>query len=164
VSVNIECVTEIAAAPRRVFDISLNVDAHVASMGRSREKVVAGVLAGQLTLGQEVTWRAWHFGVPWTMTNRITALDSPRGITDEQVRGPFASFRHIHIFEPVSDEKLVGGVATRMTDQVTFSAPLGPVGGLAERTFLRRYMHHLFMMRNQFLQTALQADTGFIGD
>ena len=163
-SVNIQCVTEIAAAPRRVFDISLNVGAHVASMGKSHEKVVAGVLAGQLTLGQEVTWRAWHFGIPWTMTSRVTALDSPRSFTDEQVKGPFASFRHVHIFEPVTDEGLVGGVATRMTDQVTFSAPLGPLGGLAERTFLQRHMRQLFMMRNQFLQSALQADTGFIGD
>jgi ligand-binding SRPBCC domain-containing protein len=45
-----------------VFDLSLDVDAHQASMARSKERVIGGVTGGRIGLGEEVTWRAWHFG------------------------------------------------------------------------------------------------------
>jgi ligand-binding SRPBCC domain-containing protein len=53
------------------------------------------------------------------MTSRITELDAPRRFVDEMVRGPFAFFRHEHLFEEA-------GRLTRMTDVVelrTRSAP-----------------------------------------
>lgn len=33
------------------------------------------------------------------MTSRITAFDFPTSFVDEQIRGPFRSFRHVHEFE-----------------------------------------------------------------
>src|SRR5438445_10172769 len=102
-------------------------------MAPSRERVIGGTTSGVLGLGDEVTWAGRHFGVTWKMTSRITELDRPRWFVDEQVRGPFAWFRHEHAFEDV-------GTATRMTDVVTFRAPLGPVGWAAERVVLDRYL------------------------
>ena len=43
-------------------------------MAQSREKAVAGVTSGLISLGEEVTWRAWHFGLPLRMISRIWAL------------------------------------------------------------------------------------------
>ena len=96
-------------------------------MARSRERAVAGVTTGRIGLGEEVTWRAWHFGVPFTMTSRITELEAPELFVDEQVRGPFRSFRHEHAFIPGAD-----GDSTIMIDHVVFDAPLGGLGRLSE--------------------------------
>lgn len=60
---------------------------------------MGGVTAGRIGLGEEVTWRAVHFGLPFTMTSRVTELERPLRFVDEQVRGPFRSFRHEHRFE-----------------------------------------------------------------
>ena len=75
--IRIDLSTQVPADPARTFDLSIDVDLHVGSMFQSREIAVAGVAHGRMALGDEVTWRAWHFGFPWTMTNRITAFDRP---------------------------------------------------------------------------------------
>jgi ligand-binding SRPBCC domain-containing protein len=147
-TVEFECITSIAAPIEAVFGLALSIDAHVASMRSSREQAVAGVTTGEIGLGEEVTWRAWHFGVRWTMTNRITELDPPNSFVDEQVQGPFAAFRHTHIFEP-------SGTSTTMLDKVVFSAPFGPLGGAAEKVLLGRYLRSLIETRNVFLRDSL---------
>ena len=72
-----------------LFALSRSIDAHTESMAGSRETAVAGVTSGLIDLGQEVSWRAWHFGVPLRMSSRITAMDVPTRFVDEQVKGPF---------------------------------------------------------------------------
>lgn len=144
-------VTEIAAPPERAFALSLDVGAHVRSMAGTGERAVAGTTSGTIGLGETVTWRARHFGVVWRMTSRITALEAPGRFVDEQVRGPFARFRHEHRFEP-------SAVGTRMVDEVTFRAPLGPLGRLAEQVALARYMPRLIAGRNATLRAELERD------
>ena len=137
--------TVVDASPARVFDLSLDIDVHVGSMSASGERAVAGRTSGRIGLGEEVTWRARHFGVPWRMTSRISELERPHRFVDEQVRGPFASFRHEHRFEAVPEGR------TRMTDDVTFRAPLGPLGTVVDRLLLGRYLRGLIEERNRFL-------------
>ena len=98
-AVTFECKTTIEASQPAVFDLSLSVDAHLESMAGSKERAIAGVTAGPIGLGEEVTWRAVHFGVPFRMTSRVTELERPRRFVDEQVRGPFHWFRHEHLFD-----------------------------------------------------------------
>lgn len=149
-SVEFTCVTQVDAPVAIAFALSTDIDAHVASMAASRERAIGERRGGRLELGGEVTWRAWHFGLPWTMTSRITELDRPHRFTDEQVRGPFAAFRHVHRFE-------LDGEGTRMTDEVSFSAPLGPLGRLAERLVLARRLRELIEERNRFLKATAEA-------
>ncbi|MGH4035897.1 SRPBCC family protein [Actinomycetota bacterium Odt1-20B] len=146
-----EVVTRIAAPPQLVFDTSLDVDVHTASMAGSGERVVGGVAAGRMALGETVTWQARHFGVPWRMTARITAYDPPGHFVDEQVSGPFRRWYHAHYFEPDGD----GG--TRMRDVIEFTAPLGPLGRLAEWLALNRYMPHLIRSRNAHVKSTAEA-------
>ncbi len=140
----------IAASPDVVFALASNVDAHLHSMAGSRERAIAGVVAGPIGLGETVTWRARHFGVVWTMTSRITESEEPVRFVDEQVRGPFARFRHEHRFTAVD-----GG--TEMVDDISFTAPLGPLGRLAEGLVLRRYLIRLIARRNRFLKATAEA-------
>ncbi len=133
--------TVLATDPASAFDVSLDVDFHLESMSESGESIVGGVDRGSMQLGDTVTWRARHFGIWWTMTSTITEFDRPHVFVDEQARGPFKRFRHVHRFEEVD-----GG--TRMTDEVSFEAPLGPLGLVAERFALGSYLPKLIDLRN----------------
>jgi ligand-binding SRPBCC domain-containing protein len=152
VTVEFVLTTNVAASPERCFDLSLDIDLHVGSMSDSDERAIAGVTTGTIGLGETVTWRAHHFGIPWTMTSRIVELDRPRRFVDSQVTGPFRTFRHEHEFSAVTN-------GTLMLDRVRFGAPLGPVGRLAERAFLGRYVTHLIETRNRYLRFAAEADS-----
>lgn len=140
--------TSIPASAQRCFDLSLSVDAHTASMSRSAERIVGGIGSGVMDLGDSVTWQARHFGVPFTMTSRITELSAPTRFVDEQVSGPFRRWWHEHVFEERDG-------ATLMTDTVEFVAPLGPVGRLVERLVLTPYLTRLLAQRNRWLADAL---------
>ena len=139
-TVEFEHRVHIGAPPEVVFDLSLDIDAHMASMADSRERAIGGVTSGLIGLGEEVTWRARHFGIPFTMTSRITELDRPRRFVDEQQRGPFRRFHHEHLFEPAA-----GG--TEMIDFVSFVAPAGIVGRIVERLVLDAYLRKLIEQR-----------------
>ena len=72
-------------------------------------------------------------------TCRISEFHPPSSFVDEQVRGPFRSFRHEHEFA----DDAVGG--TLMIDRVRFTAPFGPLGRAAELVlgpYLRRLIEH----------------------
>ncbi len=140
--------TSVPAPIRECFELSLSVEAHTASMARSGERAVAGTGSGILTLGETVTWRARHFGLPFTMTSQITEYEAPRRFVDEQVTGPFARWWHEHTFEEV-------GGATVMTDRVEFASPLGPLGRLVDSMILNRYLTRLLTERNRWLTGAL---------
>jgi ligand-binding SRPBCC domain-containing protein len=145
-----EAITAIAAAPQRVFDISLEIETHMASMAGSGERVIAGVSSGRMTLGDTVTWQARHFGLRWRMTSGISAYDPPGYFVDEQVTGPFKRWRHGHHFEPD------GNGGTVMRDIVDFTAPLGPLGTIAEFIVLNRYMPRLIRVRNDHIKAAAE--------
>ncbi len=98
-TVEFEVTTRVAAPREVVFDLSLDVDAHTASLADSGERAVGGVTTGLIGLGEEVTWSAKHFGIRFTMTSRVTDLDRPRRFIDRQERGPFRRFDHEHVFE-----------------------------------------------------------------
>jgi ligand-binding SRPBCC domain-containing protein len=140
--------TNVSAPVRECFNLSLSVEAHTASMASSGERVVAGTTSGILSLGETVTWKARHFGLPFTMTSQVTEYDAPRRFVDEQVTGPFGRWWHEHTFEEVR-----GG--TVMTDIVEFASPLGPLGQLVDSMILTRYMTQLLMERNRWLTVAV---------
>lgn len=149
-TVRFELSTTIDAPVPSAFDASLDIDAHLASMESANEEAIGGVTTGRIGLGETVTWRARHFGIVWRMTSTISELDPPHCFVDEQVRGPFRRFRHVHRFEP-------RGAATVMRDEIEFDAPFGPLGVLVERLVLRRYLTRLIVERNRYLKTTLEA-------
>ncbi|GAC1319021.1 MAG: hypothetical protein NVS2B16_15860 [Chloroflexota bacterium] len=135
--------TDIQASPEVCFDLVLDVDVQL-SIDR-RMQAVGGVRSGPLSLGDVVTWRARHFGIPWLMSSQIVAVERPRRFVDEMQRGPFARWKHVHHFEP-----LRGG--TRMMDDVRYDAPLGFLGRAFDAVVLGRYMKRLLAGRNQRLK------------
>jgi len=144
-----ECTTPTNREQSELFDLARSIDVHKSSMAKSREEAVAGVRTGLISLNEEVTWRARHFGIPLQMTSRITAMQSPDYFVDEQVKGPFRRFRHVHEFRQDSE-------GTTMVDRIEFAAPLGIVGRLMEKLVLARYLQKLIETRNRHLAGAVQ--------
>jgi hypothetical protein len=139
-------VTDADVSARKLFEISLDIDAHVSSMQQSGERAIGGTTSGAIGLGETVTWRARHFGIWFTMTSKITELEEPVRFVDQQVSGPFTTFVHEHRFESVGD-------GCRMTDTITVGSPI--FGRLAERVVLVPYLRHLITKRNSHLLAAL---------
>ena len=148
-AVYFECTTRTSKPRPELFDLARSVDVHKDSMAHSREEAVGGVTTGLLSLGQEVTWRACHFGIPLQMTSRITEMKSPDYFVDEQVKGPFRRFRHVHEFSQDAS-------GTTMVDRIEFAAPFGLIGRLVERLVLARYLQKLIETRNRHLVHELQ--------
>lgn len=140
----------IHATPADVFAVSLDPALHVESMARYGETMVTGPAGGSFTEGSTVTWRARHFGVPFHLTSRVYDIDPPHRFCDQQVRGPFRDFLHVHEFEPHAK-------GTLMRDTVAFRSPLGPVGALVDRLFMRGYMRRLIAERNEVLAEAAES-------
>jgi ligand-binding SRPBCC domain-containing protein len=146
----LKLVTQIDAPIATAFDFARDIDLHVQSMRNTGERAIAGRTSGLIGLGETVSWRANHFGVRWTLTSRVTAFKPPRCFVDEQVQGPFSSFRHEHLFDPVN-----GG--TVMTDIWEHSVPFGILGELVDRMILARSLASLLAVRAKSIKAASEA-------
>lgn len=140
--------TRSSHSAERLFEVSLSIDEHLGSMAESGERAIGGVTTGAISLGETVTWRARHFGIWFTMTSRITEHDRPGRFVDEQVAGPFRSFRHVHEYREE-------GRTTVMTDAITLASPV--LGRLAEKLVLVPYLRRLIRQRNRHLLAVLDA-------
>ncbi|MDH3592125.1 MAG: SRPBCC family protein [Planctomycetota bacterium] len=147
----VELVTDIAAAPERCFDLSRDLDLHQASLAHTSERIVAGRTSGLIEMGEEVTWRARHFGVTHEHTARITAYDRPRHFRDEMVRGRFKRFVHDHYFEPA-------GGGTRMRDVLEFASPVGWLGRAVDFVVMTRYLDRLLRGRSVVIARTAEAE------
>ena len=148
----IELSTAIAAPIERVFDLARSIDLHTASTQGTGERAVAGVTSGLIGPGEEVTWRARHFGIWQTLTSRITAYERPSHFADTMQRGAFRRMEHHHYFESSA-----GG--TVMRDIFTYESPLGILGCVADLIFLKRYMRSFLIERNRVIKEVAQSDT-----
>jgi len=94
-----------------------------------------------LELGDELTLEATHFRVQQRLSSKLVEFDRPTSFTDQMTKGAFKSFRHQHLFESLLDG------ATKMTDILEFESPLGPLGRLVDRLFMRKYMERFIRER-----------------
>lgn len=141
--------TRIDAPIEEVFDLVRDVDAHVKTAAWTGEQVVESS-ARILALDDTVTFRARHFGVWQTLTAKVVECEPPYRLVDVQIKGTFRSLRHEHLFR--QEER-----TTIMVDRLEITAPLGPLGWLAERIFLESYMRRFLVRRNQALKALAEA-------
>ncbi len=147
----IELTTEVFSPIERTFDLARSVDLHMTSTAHIGERVVAGVTTGLLALGQEVTWRAKHFGIWHYLTSRITAFKRPIHFRDSMVRGIFHRFDHDHFFTQ-------NGNITVMRDVFDFQSPLRILGRMTDQLFLIRYLRPLLKARNSMIKAVAESD------
>jgi ligand-binding SRPBCC domain-containing protein len=144
--------TFIAAPAEVCFDLARDTTIHQQSVAHTGERVVGAPAHEHMELGDVVTWEATHFGIRQRLTARITRFDPPNSFVDEMVRGAFHAFVHTHEFIPAA-----GG--TQMIDTFAYTAPLGPLGKLADALFLTRYMQKLLAGRCAHLKAVAESGT-----
>jgi len=145
----IELTTKINAPVEIVFNLSRSIDLHMESTKQTGEHVIAGRTSGLISLNENVTWRAKHFGIWQNLTVKITVFDFPNLFVDEMVSGAFKSFTHEHHFISVDDN-------TIMRDVFVFESPLGLLGKLANTLVLKKYMTELLMERNRVIKVTAE--------
>ena len=147
----IELTTVIDAPIGRVFDLARSIDLHTQSTSRTAEQAVAGVTSGLIGPGEEVTWRARHFGVWQSLTVRIEAFESPTHFSDRMIMGMFRRMEHHHYFAPSS-------TGTTMRDVFSFESPLGFLGRLVDTLLLERYLRSFLVERNGVIKATAESD------
>ncbi|MGB3330116.1 MAG: TIGR01777 family oxidoreductase, partial [Thermomicrobiales bacterium] len=76
----------------------------------------------------------------WSLEHE--ALQRGDGFTDEQIEGPFRSWRHEHRFIPSDDGTSV------LEDRLTYALPLGAFGDMVAGRSIRRRLDDLFRYRH----------------
>jgi ligand-binding SRPBCC domain-containing protein len=84
-------------------------------------------------------------GIPLRWTTRIETWNPPHEFSDTQLRGPYKLWRHTHTF-------LETGGGTKMTDHVDYELPLGFLGDLAHRWWVRRQVEAIFAYREKIIR------------
>jgi ligand-binding SRPBCC domain-containing protein len=99
---------------------------------------------GELTLrqGTLLDYRLRLHGVPVHWQSRIETWEPPERFVDSQAKGPYAFWEHTHLFEKHGD------VATVIHDRVRYAVPLGPLGSVAHKLFVRRDLERIFDYRS----------------
>jgi ligand-binding SRPBCC domain-containing protein len=135
----------IAAPVERVFNLSRSITLHKISAAATREQAIAGITSGLINLNETVTWQARHLLKQRKHTSKITAMEAPLNFVDEMIKGDFKSFKHEHYFKPVNN-------GTIMIDILNFESPLGPIGKLFNRIYLRKYLQRFLEKRNDVIK------------
>ncbi len=78
----------------------------------------------------------------WEAVHR--ECEPPRRFVDEQARGPFAHWRHEHLFEPTAQ-----GQRCRLTDAITYRLRAGTLGRLIAGRGVRRTLDRVFAYRHR---------------
>ena len=117
--------------------------------GRRFKSIAAGEGTEILVSFYPVRW----FPQRLSWTARIVEFAWNSHFIDEQVRGPFKSFRHRH---SIHAERHEGRDGTRVTDSVEFALPGGFLGGLLAGR-IRKQLEQSFAFRHTKLPEVLAA-------
>lgn len=85
------------------------------------------------------------WGIPLKWRTRITQVDELKSFTDFQQNGPYTYWNHFHEFIPHADGVL-------MRDTVDYKLPLGILGHMAHRVFVRKKLETIFDFRYDVLE------------
>ena len=97
--------------------------------------------------GMIIDYRLRLFGVPFRWRTRIVQWQPNECFVDEQIRGPYSSWRHQHTFAEC-------GRGTRMIDRVEYRLPLQPAG-LVALPLVRRQLDRIFRYRASAIRRLL---------
>ncbi len=95
----------------------------------------------EMHAGANIDYRLRLRGIPIRWRTLISKWEPPRAFVDEQIKGPYRLWHHLHTFEEQD-----GGTLVR--DRVTYS-PLG--GWLVHQLFVKADLKRIFEYRTQQL-------------
>ena len=99
----------------------------------------------ELKSGALINYKMRLNGIPLKWTTRIETWDPPHEFSDIQLSGPYKLWSHTHTFSTKN-----GG--TTMTDHVDYELPLGPLGELVHKAWVRRDVESIFAYREKIIR------------
>ena len=87
-------------------------------------------------------WQKWHA--------RHFDYEPGRQFCDEQLHGPFSSWRHVHRFEATGEESCT------IIDDVDYRLPLEPLSNLAHHCFIEEKIKQMFAYRSERARRDIQ--------
>lgn len=147
----IRLLTWVDAPVERCFKLSLSVALHRDAARLEGEQAISGVTEGLIGPGEHVTWQGKHYGIKLKHTSLIDGWRPYSYFRDVMVEGVFARFEHEHHFAAMDD-------GTRIRDEVRFSAKMGWLGGLLERSVMRRHLTAILRQRNAYLKEVAEGE------
>lgn len=158
----------VKAPLERCFALSTRVELVRETLGM---RPIDGVTMGHVSAGSRVVWRGWKFGLPTEHHTLITHFERPHDdelpsripgassvrlksayFIDEQERGRFASFSHVHGFRQKAGED------TLLFDRVQFSLPFGWAGRLVGRWIVAPHAQRLVRERFALIKKLAESD------
>ena len=82
--------------------------------------------------------------IPMKWKTRISQVDEGKSFTDFQEKGPYKYWNHFHEFIP-NDKGVL------MKDTVDYELPMGFLGEIAHKLFVKDKLEHIFSYRNKVL-------------
>jgi ligand-binding SRPBCC domain-containing protein len=89
--------------------------------------------------------------LPLRWVTEIGLWEPPYRFVDRQLKGPYREWIHEHRFEETDK-------GTLMTDTVRYRLPLGVLGKVAHRLFVRRDVEEIFRYRQKIIKEIFFAD------
>jgi ligand-binding SRPBCC domain-containing protein len=142
---NFEREVRIARPPQDVFDFCLRAENVIAILPDRIEPVEGAALVGEP--GGVYEFRHWmraFIPVRWVVL--IDRFEPGREFVDHQLRGAFRWFRHTHSCIAIDD-------GTLYRDSIEFATLLG---GVIDRTVVRRELERTFQYRQRRMQELLE--------
>jgi ligand-binding SRPBCC domain-containing protein len=137
----------IPASPDEVWDfISSPANLRKITPAYMGFEITSPHLPGKMYPGMMISYKVRPLlGIGLTWVTEITHVKDNRYFVDEQRIGPFAIWHHEHFIEPVEN-------GVKMTDIVTYRLPMGFLGNLAHRLFLKKKIEGIFNYRREALE------------
>jgi ligand-binding SRPBCC domain-containing protein len=146
--VNIRSMTLVDAPVERCFRLALNIDLQSLA---TKEQPIDGVTSGGIGLGETVTWQRQSFGRGQRCQTLIEQSRPPIFFREIMISPWLKGFEHDRHFAVMND-------GTRIRDEIRFTAPMGLLGLIAERLFLRRMILRRLQLRNAMIKRVAESD------
>lgn len=126
--------------PRELYDYFSDVrNLNTFTPGFFELQLLEGEPGRPLYPGQLFRYRLKLFLIPFPWTTEIVEVGE-HSFVDIQKRGPYRSFRHLHLFELTER-------GTLMLDRVDYELPFGPLNGLANSLVVGPLLKRIFAHR-----------------
>ena len=102
----------------------------------------------EIIKGTEIDYRLSLYGFPLNWRSRIIEWSPPHRFVDEQIRGPYRLWVHIHRFHEQNGN-------TTIRDEVWYQLPLWPLGEVVY-PLVSGELHRIFRFRKQAIWEAIQ--------
>jgi ligand-binding SRPBCC domain-containing protein len=109
---------------------------------------ILGSQPSEVSSGTVIPYRLRLHGLPLIWVSQIEEFEQDRLFVDRQLIGPYKLWRHRHEFT-------ADGEQTVIRDEVRYELPLGRLGSLAHRLFVRSDVERIFAYRRATLERVL---------